>query len=152
MRLQSSDGTERWCNEVAAEFLIPAALLQNHVVNWSDVSTDLQRMARTFKVSTLVVLRRLFDVGLMTLTQYRKAYAEQLDQILEILEARSGSGGNFYNTQPLRVSKRFTRAIIESTQEGQTLHRDALQMLGFKKMKTFNELAVRLGASDGVSA
>jgi hypothetical protein len=52
-----------------------------------------------------------------------------------------------YNTQPARVGKRFARALIESTHEGQTLHRNAFQMLGFKKTAMFDELAARLGVS-----
>jgi hypothetical protein len=34
---------------------------------------------------------------------------------------------------------------VESTLEGNTLHRDAFAMLGFKKVNTFNELAARMG-------
>jgi Zn-dependent peptidase ImmA (M78 family) len=147
MSASSSNATERWCNEVAAEFLLPAAALQGISVDRDELTEELERLARRFKVSTLVVLRRLFDAGYFTLPQYLAAYADERERILAIMEERSasGGGGNFYNTQPVRVSKRFARALIESTLEGQTLHRDAFQMLGFKKAATFNELALRLG-------
>jgi len=138
--------TERWCNEVAAEFLLPAAALQDVSVDRDHLTDELERLAHQFKVSTLVVLRRLFDAGDFTLSEYRAAYNDELERILGIMDQRIGNGGgNFYNTQPMRVSKRFARALIESTLEGQTLHRDAFQMLGFKKISTFNELALRLG-------
>jgi Zn-dependent peptidase ImmA (M78 family)/transcriptional regulator with XRE-family HTH domain len=144
MSVQVNSATEQWCNEVAAEFLVPAEWLRDVVVGRDDITEDLERLARRFKVSTLVVLRRFFDLGVLTFEQFREVYVEELDRVLAIMSS-GGGGGNFYNTQPARVSKRFARAIIESTQEGRTLYRDAFQMLGFKKLETFNELATRLG-------
>ncbi|HEY2140453.1 MAG TPA: XRE family transcriptional regulator [Solirubrobacteraceae bacterium] len=142
----STNTIERWCNEVAAEFLLPAAWLENYTLDPNAVTEALEQLAREFKVSTLVALRRLHDARFLTGAQFREAFASELARILAIMdEGRASGGGNFYNTQPVRVSKRFTRALIESTLEGQTLRRDAFQMLGFKKVSTFNELAARMG-------
>jgi len=137
---------ERWCNQVAAEFLVPLEALRGVRVDEALRVDGLDRLAREFKVSTLVVLRRIYDTGALALEQYRRAYADELSRVLALMKERpGGGGGNFYNTQPARVSKRFARALIASTLEGQTLHRDAFQMLGLKKVSTFHELGHRLG-------
>lgn len=142
---QPTAAVERWCNQVAAEFLVPASELGGVVGGISDLTGELDRLAREFKVSTLVVLRRLHDIGALGWDEYRAAYGEELERVLALIEERGTGGGNFYNTQPLRVSKRFARALISSTLEGQTLYTEAFEMLGFKKHSTFQELAGRLG-------
>lgn len=139
---------EAWCNRVAAEFLVPLDAIVGAYRADAERTGELERLARRFKVSTLVVLRRLRDAGHLDAARYRAGYQAELERILEVLESRGDAGGgNFYNTQPARVSKRFARAVIASTLEGQTLRRDAFQMLGFKKSSTFDELAHRLGVA-----
>jgi Zn-dependent peptidase ImmA (M78 family) len=141
---ESGRDTERWCNEVAAEFLMPLQAVSEELHDDEPLTGQLERLARRFKVSTLVALRRVYDAGRLTWDEFRAAYADERDRVMAILAER-GPGGNFFNTQPSRVSRRFARALITSTLEGQTLYRDAFQMLGFKKLSTFQELASRLG-------
>lgn len=66
-------------------------------------------------------------------------------ELARIHDLGGGSGGNFYATQPVCVSKAFTRAVLIDTLEGGTLRRDAFRMLGFAKASTFNEFVARLG-------
>jgi Zn-dependent peptidase ImmA (M78 family) len=139
-----SNPLERWCNEVAAELLVPLPELRERFASNVDLTGELDRLAGIFKVSTLVVLRRLRDAGFVTQSDYDELYRAELERVLDLIAER-GAGGNFYNTLPVRVSKRFARALIGSTLEGRTLYRDAFRMLGFRKLSTFHELADRLG-------
>jgi len=133
---------ERWCNNVAAEFLVPLSMLKEEYQDVPNLRGELDRLARRFKVSTLVILRRIHDAGGLTREEFWREYEDELERLLTI--SRS-SGGNFYLTQAARVSKRFARALVISTLEGQTLHRDAFRMLGFAKLDTFQKLGRSLG-------
>ncbi len=135
---------ERWCNRVAAEFLVPADSIRAELGEDPASASELQRLARLYRVSTLVVLRRVYDLGRLRWDDYRAAYQEQLDAIEQ---SPGGDGGNFYNSQPLRVSPQFARALIASTLEGRTLYKDAFRMLGFRKHATFEEMGRRLGVA-----
>jgi hypothetical protein len=57
---------------------------------------------------------------------------------------RKSSGGDFYRTQGMRLGKRFARALVISTLEGETQHGDAFRLLGFSKLATLRELGHRL--------
>ena len=91
-----------------------------------------------------MVLRRVHEAGYLGWDAYRRAYRDEFRRVMELIGA-GGGGGDFYNTQPARVSKRFARSVIVSTLEGQTLYTDAFQMLGLKRLATFNGMGERLG-------
>ncbi|HKR10525.1 MAG TPA: ImmA/IrrE family metallo-endopeptidase [Pyrinomonadaceae bacterium] len=133
---------ERWCNNVAAELLVPLEMIKHEYNSGSSLRPELDRLARVFKVSTLVILRRIHDAGGLTKNEFWHEYNKELERLRAIAKS---SGGNFYLTQAARVSKRFARALVISTLEGQTLHRDAFRLLGFSKFDTFQKLGRSLG-------
>lgn len=139
-----SHRVEIWCNQVAAEFLVPLEDLRNEYRQRAGLQEECGRLARFFKVSTLVILRRLHDAGVMNREDLWQAYDEEVARLQAIPRT---SGGDFYLTQAARVSKHFARALVVNTLEGQTLHRDAFRLLGFSKLETFRELGHSLGVA-----
>jgi Zn-dependent peptidase ImmA (M78 family) len=121
---------------------VPLEVLRREIDPKEPLAQALQRHARRFKVSTLVILRRLFDAKTLSRRAFFQAYQLEVARIAAITK---GGGGDFYRTTVARVSRRFARALVESTLEGRTLYRDAFRMLGMSKTETFNEFGRSLG-------
>jgi len=137
---------ERWCNQAAAELLVPLGVLRG-LLPRKEPLAEVQSLARRFKVSTLVILRRIFDAGRIPRAAFEEAYEQELNQLQRRPKPK---GGDFYLTKEARASRRFVRALVVSTLEGQTLYRETFRLLGIKKERTFFELGRRLGISADV--
>ena len=107
------------------------------------VLAEAQRLARRFKVSTLVVLRRVHDAGGLSKKAFWRAYQAELQRLLAL--PKSSGGGDFYATPGARAGKTFARALVTSALEGRTSFTEAFRLLGFKKMATFKGLGKNLG-------
>ncbi len=136
---------EVWCNAVAAELLVPLESLRSELGKDEPLPNALSRLARTFKVSTLVILRRLLDAGWLSRERFDAAWAQENQRLRKLAQAGGAGGGNFYRTTVGRVGRRFARALVASTLEGQTLYRDAFRMLGVRNTETFNNLGREAG-------
>ncbi|MBV6522212.1 MAG: hypothetical protein MNPFHGCM_02358 [Gemmatimonadaceae bacterium] len=137
-----AQAVERWCNRVAAELLVPMDAFRAAHERHAELRTELDRLARQFKVSTLVVLRRMHDAGTLRGAAYWEAYEEELRRLRALA---GGGGGDFYLTLGARAGKRFARALVISTLEGRSSFTEAFRLLGFRKMSTFRELGHSLG-------
>jgi Zn-dependent peptidase ImmA (M78 family) len=125
--LPADDPIEQLCDQVAAEFLVPAATLLNL---WA-VDPGIDRLARHFKVSRIVVARRALDLGKITKTAFFKLYAVYRAEIQHKKDTAS-NGGNFYATQKKRVSIRFAGLVDRAVKTEQLLYRDAYKLTGLK--------------------
>ncbi|KPC52011.1 hypothetical protein WG78_13155 [Amantichitinum ursilacus] len=113
---------ERYCNQVAAEFLTPVEEFQ---AKWAEqADAPFIALSRHFKVSSLVIARRAFDFGYISWDEY-VAFANSLPK-------KKGTGGDFWRIVPVKNSKRFTRAIVNSAMNGRTMLREAAGLLHVK--------------------
>lgn len=136
---------EQFCNKVAAEFLVPAREFE---IFWPRAIQDaepFQNIARYFKVSPIVAARRAQDLGLIQQTEFLiffRSYQEDERR----KAARVSGGGNFYQTQNVRLGKRFARAVALAAKEGRLLYRDAYRLTDLHGA-TFDKYAKTLGTS-----
>lgn len=131
---------------MAAELLVPIEVLRSHIREDESITKSLSRLARIFKVSTLVILLRFWEEGLIAQDDFDLTWKSELDRLQKYVRA-GDSGGNFYRTTLTRVSPRFARALVSHTLEGQTLYRDAFRMLGIQRTATFEQLAREVGVA-----
>jgi Zn-dependent peptidase ImmA (M78 family)/transcriptional regulator with XRE-family HTH domain len=133
---------EKFCDQAAAEFLVPARELKDR---WRDVRgtpDPFERVARHFKVSPIVAGRRTMDLRLVnrdTFFAFYKAYMKRERQ-----RAESAGGGDFYNNQNTRVGSAFATSVIRAAIGGRLTFKEAYDLTGLRG-GAFQEYARRLG-------
>jgi len=132
----SEDTTEKFCNQVAAEFLVPQHLLQKKWEQIKDSSELIEEVARQFKVSQIVAARRLLDTRKLTQKQFFDFYNDYQTR-WQAFQKTKKPGGDFYNTQYYRVGKHFFRQVLTAAKEGKLLYTDAYKLTGLYG-KTFS--------------
>jgi Zn-dependent peptidase ImmA (M78 family)/transcriptional regulator with XRE-family HTH domain len=122
---------ERRCNAIAAEVLVPRSQFLTAWDNGRDLDWNARNLARSFKVSRVVIARRALDCGKITWDEHR-LFFEQERRNWESREADDSNGGSFYKTAPIKNGKRFTQAVLSSAMSGSLLLRDAGALLHMK--------------------
>lgn len=129
-RMQPADDpTERACNKVAAEFLVPENRMREA---WRSARTQdepFQVLARRFKVSVLVVARRALDLSLIGRQDFFDFYDSYLLDDRRRATKKEGQG-DFYKNQNLRVGRSFASAVVRAVGEGRLLYSEAYRLTG----------------------
>jgi Zn-dependent peptidase ImmA (M78 family) len=129
---------ERFCNQVAAEFLVPEKSL---IIAWQShrtVKANLQKLGRYFWVSSLVALRRAYDLKKISYDDFKEAVDAEYAHYaaLEIKrkkkeeEAKKKQSGDFWATFKLRNSTLFSEAVVASVRGASTTYSEASNLLG----------------------
>ena len=127
---------EKFCDKCTAEFLVP----EKELSKLFQEKQDYEELSKSFKVSQIVIARRLLDLNLID----KKTFFEFLQNIEKTeYNTNLSKGGNFYDTGKNRLSSRFLR-ILKSAIESNTISfRDALLVTNLN-IKTFANLTSRI--------
>ena len=144
--LQSSDHkTEKVCNQMAAEFLVPEGELLRL---WSTVNIaedPYQDVARHFKVSTVVAARRALDSHLISEETFWQYYRENRTKDWGGAQQNDVTPrGNFWSNQRWRVGLPLASAVSRAVKEGRLSYREAHKLTGLKGA-TFDNMATKMG-------
>ena len=126
-----SHAAERFCNEAAAEFLVSREELIAHWKRTGTVADAFQAAARRFKVSTLVAARRTLDLGLVDRDEFLRFYDNYQQQAAQ-RGIDESTGGNFWNSQNVRIGRRFGAAVRRAVKEGRLSYREAYSLTGLR--------------------
>lgn len=123
----ANNDTEVLCDKIAAEFLVPAKSIEE---SWKTVK-DISQLAKHFKVSQIVIARRLLDLGKINKSEFIIFYENYISTDFAHSESRE-SGGDFYKTQRKRLSVRFISFVNQAVKEHKLLIRDAYNLTNLK--------------------
>lgn len=126
---EPSDAVEKFCNRVAAEATVPAADIEALWPRHRQDDPLFAQLSRHFKVSPIVIGRRLLELDFITRKAFLDFYREyeKADKTVGVPES---TGGNFYYIQNNRVGKRFVRAVASAAYEGKLSYTDAFRLTG----------------------
>lgn len=123
----ADDPIEKLCDQVAAEFLVPATAFNEA---WRR-NPNTSAIAHHFKVSEIVVARRALDTGKWTKRQFLGFYEAYKRREFKKKENQP-DGGNFWETAKKRLSITFAAHINQAVKSGQLLYRDACKLTSMK--------------------
>lgn len=140
----NSKKIEKWCNEFAANILMPKNDVIDTFDQYINISQFLQDATKLFHVSTNALLLRIYNLNLIDKDTFDKEWAKAKalykDCLKSLQESNGKSSGNYYKTVNSRLSHRLLQSLISSTSVGKTTFRDATYLLGMKSVSTFDKL------------
>lgn len=98
---------ERFCNALAAEFLIPSDDFSRQIDSLRRIDDEsIENLARRYRVSREAVLRRILDRGMVDATYYEAKVKQWAAE-----SGDGGSGGNYYATQATYLGEKLRTRV-----------------------------------------
>lgn len=118
---------ELFCNEVAANALIPEYIMRSLQRNIFDNSIEIFKLAKKLGVSSFALLVRALNLNLITLSSYRRLKNEAEEEYKAFLKREDDKkakqkdnigGPNYFLLQLNRNSRLFTQTVLDAFRGG----------------------------------
>lgn len=120
---------ERFCNEVAADFLVPDALLAEKLDGAKSKKFEaIKSIAHDCKINFVVAARKAKDRGYISEDEFFAMWRRYQREIPA--EARSGKGGNYYLNKQYELGSVFSEAVLTAVNNNYLSYRDAYDLTG----------------------
>ncbi len=145
---QSTHPIELFCNEVAANALMPVELMQSIGDDVYRSTKDIFAVSKRLGVSSFAFLYRAFKLGIIPREIYISLKEETELKYQEFLEQQNQKknkkgGPNYYLLQLNRNGRLFTQTVLDSFRGGQIQPTQASALLN-TKINYFSKLEVQL--------
>jgi len=140
--MPGTNAIEKFCNQIAAEFLIPTDLF---IAAWREADHLPDRfdvIAKRFKVSRIVAARQALDMRQISRDEFFKFYEECQNE--EKSQRPEDSGGDYYRTKHRKLGDRFSRLVHQAVRSERLMYADAYRLTGLRG-KTFDQYMSQFG-------
>ncbi|MFU2181767.1 ImmA/IrrE family metallo-endopeptidase [Streptococcus pluranimalium] len=123
--------TEALINSITAEILVPKELVGDMFDNQIDIRTNLDTLSKKFEVSKFVVLRRLYDLSMVSKKDFTSLQNE-LEAEFKLIENinKKSNGGNYNNNLRFRMDSNFFNYVSNAVQQNKISYTDAFGIVG----------------------
>ncbi|MDJ0600395.1 MAG: ImmA/IrrE family metallo-endopeptidase [Crocosphaera sp.] len=119
---KDSKKIEIFCNQFAAEFLVPTESFFEDLDNYRDSYNDqlISEFSQKYSISREVILRKLLDNNLITQNDYETKVKSWQDQYAKTKQSKSDQkgGGNYYATQATYLGDNYLKLVFNKYYQG----------------------------------
>jgi Zn-dependent peptidase ImmA (M78 family) len=129
---QQQNKIDQLCDSIAAEVLVPSDDFLMRWDNFHKLDENLDNLARKYRVSTFVVLRRAYEFEKIQRDLFFLKYHELLEKVTG---KKTNGGGDYYNLLLSRNSGTLTSTLVVAISEGRVLPTEAAELLNIRVSK-----------------
>lgn len=145
---ESGNSVEKYCNRVAAEFLVPEDSFRKafSLIGQDAPEKKISELAQKFKVSKFVAIARCRELSLLNTAVTNSLWAQENAWLKKQKDKqKENGGGDFFAALKYRVGQLFAQTIISNLLEHKISFSDAYHLLNIRDHKSLVKLSQSVG-------